>query len=506
MCPESFPLSFPISFAEAPTVATPWHLTHDLRIYYDSLTGSDVINCWCSRWDVDNYSIVAETWLKKNDLQTLRNNIRPGATKELYRILGRPRFTDTSWTECYSKDTDILTEDGWMSIKELVDNQLQIRVATLNPQEDITEYHYPLKYIKYQYNGKMFHQFGGSIDFLVTPDHRVWCRKHARNSTRINNGYEFIFPSEIPKTVQYRRDFPYSEGVELPSFHTIPEYSNTWASGRDCKLIQTYRKPERKIPMDVWMKFIGWYLSEGNLSGDRRIHIGQSWTVNPNNCSEIECIINQMGYKVKYCKIREIHGAYRICDVQLANELKKFGKDKDRYIPIKYKKSKLKYLKLLLDSLMKGDGHIDKNGEYHSFSNSSKRLIDDVAEIAIKCGYVVTIGEKRKDGVYAITFSGKRYNNLTNTGRDKREWIDYDDFVYSVEVPNGIIYTRRNGKSCWNGNSNTLKLSPHPSSQLHNMRNDTLGFVRNITTSPLEGSSGWLSVKLEMNISGSSSL
>jgi hypothetical protein len=63
------------------------------------LSGSTYsIPCNCSRFNTDNYSIIIETWLKKADLSTLRNNIRPGATGEMYNILGRPHFYDKSFT------------------------------------------------------------------------------------------------------------------------------------------------------------------------------------------------------------------------------------------------------------------------------------------------------------------------------------------------------------------------------------------------------------------------
>ena len=55
------------------------------------------IDCWCSRWDVQDYSIIIETWLTKSELQDLRNSIRPGAVGELYKILGRPLYYDSSW-------------------------------------------------------------------------------------------------------------------------------------------------------------------------------------------------------------------------------------------------------------------------------------------------------------------------------------------------------------------------------------------------------------------------
>ena len=72
-------------------------MVSDLLIYYDSLTGNDVISCRCSRWDTDNYSFIIETWLKKDDLNTLISNITPGATDELYNILSKPTYYDKTW-------------------------------------------------------------------------------------------------------------------------------------------------------------------------------------------------------------------------------------------------------------------------------------------------------------------------------------------------------------------------------------------------------------------------
>jgi len=62
------------------------------------ITGSTYsINCWCSRWDVQNYNVIVETWMNKTELQTLRANITPQAVGELYTILGRPRYYDATW-------------------------------------------------------------------------------------------------------------------------------------------------------------------------------------------------------------------------------------------------------------------------------------------------------------------------------------------------------------------------------------------------------------------------
>jgi hypothetical protein len=70
---------------------------NDLRIYYSTLDDPDYIECGCSRWDTDNYTTIIETWLTKSQVQTLRNNIVPGATAELYQILGSPHMYDQTW-------------------------------------------------------------------------------------------------------------------------------------------------------------------------------------------------------------------------------------------------------------------------------------------------------------------------------------------------------------------------------------------------------------------------
>ena len=69
-------------------------ISSDLRIYY---SGNAYVSGMCSRWDCDNYSMVFEIWLKKAPLQALQDNIRPGAVKELKRVIYSPKFYDSTW-------------------------------------------------------------------------------------------------------------------------------------------------------------------------------------------------------------------------------------------------------------------------------------------------------------------------------------------------------------------------------------------------------------------------
>jgi len=69
----------------------------DLNIRYSSMSDIWNIECRCSRWDVQDYSVVLETWLTKSELQTLRRNIRPNAVGELYKLYQRPIYKDKTW-------------------------------------------------------------------------------------------------------------------------------------------------------------------------------------------------------------------------------------------------------------------------------------------------------------------------------------------------------------------------------------------------------------------------
>jgi len=66
----------------------------DLNIYY---SGSHYVSGHCSRFDISDYSVIIETWLKKAPLEALVSNIRPGAVKELKRVIFSPKFYDSTW-------------------------------------------------------------------------------------------------------------------------------------------------------------------------------------------------------------------------------------------------------------------------------------------------------------------------------------------------------------------------------------------------------------------------
>jgi hypothetical protein len=104
----------------------------DLDIYYDDLLDPNVINCWCTRWDVQDNSVIIETFLNKSQVETLQDNIVPGAVSELFTVMGKTTYYDTSFG-----DNALLFKTKKSPDSELVNMRNEftgyIKTLTINP-------------------------------------------------------------------------------------------------------------------------------------------------------------------------------------------------------------------------------------------------------------------------------------------------------------------------------------------------------------------------------------
>lgn len=366
-----------------------------------------------------------------------------------FHILGIPHtVTNIKYVSCYSDDTEIMTEDGWTSLKYLCENNIKIRVATLNPNKDIIEYHYPKEWVVNEYKGLMFHQDSQSIDLLVTPEHRLWARTACKK--RLNNPFQLIEANKTPRVMQYRRDFPWREGKEIQTF-TLPEYN-----------FQKHRKnkirPSRIFPMDKWLRIFGIYIAEGNIDGT--IYTTKSGEKR-GGCYSV-CIAQEKSKSRQIIKkwiddldlrfYSEDKQGFRIHDVQIATWFKQFGTARHKFIPKEWKNLSKRQLSVLLDALMLGDGWSYSTG--NRYVTYSLQLANDVAEICLKLGYSVTQFDDKnpKTPRHIVTFSNHQKRPLLNNKVDHRKYIPYHGKVYCLKVQNHIVYVRRNGKSCFSGN------------------------------------------------------
>ena len=374
-------------------------------------------------------------------------------THNSYGVLGASHFPlyCAPAAECYSDDTEVLTENGWKLFKDLDPNE---KVATLG-KTGVLEYELPRKYISEPYSGPMFSQVSSNIDLLVTPNHNMYVGWRGKNNYKQVIRWGFRTPTEMPRYVKYKRNAEWT-GEEQKWFILPPIKkkkligANITKRDRKGRIVNSTLQFEEvaqkqiRIPMDDWLRFFGIWLAEGCATGgnsrDYKVIITQS---NLEKRAKIKNWLDKLPFDFKeYEKNLTIHNK------QLYSYLEQFNQSYDKFIPRDLLKLSPRQLRILFESMMLGDGWRGR-----SYGTASKALADDVQELVLKMGYASTISNS--EGFNTIYVSYQMLEPMQNKGVDHRSWVEYNGMVYCVDVKNHLIYVRRNGKACWSGNSVT---------------------------------------------------
>lgn len=352
-----------------------------------------------------------------------------------------PKQSGSFYHSCYSDDTEVLTENGWKFFKDLSKDE---KIATLNKEKNLLEYQIPTNHFEYDFDGELISLKNRSIDLLITDNHKIF--EHTNHESELKNWRLTEVKDLYGCNLCLRKNVDNFDGEEIEYF-VLPE----------CEInMGKYNKIEEKkfIPMDEWLSFFGWYISEGSLYKNR-ICIPQQ---KEQNFAEIEKCLSIFDRKVQINRhLGKIKG-FTIKNRQLVEYLKQFGLSSDKFIPKWIKKLDKKSLKILFDSLMKGDGWVDdKSKKYKGmYYTNSKQLADDVQEICLKLGYSVTLNKlNRGKNEFTVSITENKTTQITQTKNNFSHWgkEKYKGKIYCLEVPNDIMMVRRNGKSVWCGNS-----------------------------------------------------
>lgn len=375
-----------------------------------------------------------------------------------------------AYGECYRPEAMVLTESGW---KKLCDVRIGEHILTLNPQTNTIELKPILNIIKRPAQ-KLIHIKGRSIDDYVTPEHGF--PVYGRNSkfvgfytaTDIMNK---TIPDQnhcyIPKTGKW-------EGVN-DGFFIIPGMSETQISKRTRKDIVEKYKQDIVIPMEVFAKFMGIYLSEGCCGKNNyRIDIAQK---KEDVCNEIAKMLDELGLNYKIYINSKGKRTFSITDMRLHKYLSQFGMCYDKFVPYELKQQNAEILRTFYDWFVMGDGRVrgdKRRTKGLSLSDdvfsTSPKLVNDLNEIQLKIGYSGVIHSELRNNDRTIEdgriIKGEdshemffSYRSLTKgIYLDERfltcEVVDYEGEVMCVEVDNHIWYVCDNGKCHWTKNCN----------------------------------------------------
>lgn len=344
---------------------------------------------------------------------------------------------------CLSEDTEILTDRGFIGIDDIDKND---RIINYNLNGTIN-YSIPKRIIKRDYFGDMVSIEGHNVSQLLTKDHKVVFE----SLTKL--GGKNVYVQRIDKA-DYLLTRNINTTIRLPKL------------GK--QIIEEYAIDDDALALAGWMIAEGW-ITQSKRRGwnDSRYQLGQSSIKNPSNIKIIDGIITRLGLS---------HNRYTRKDGSVIWQFRKETKsffddllcDGTHRIPRNLLSfCSYRQLHIIYDSMMLGDGHIDKNGS-SMYYTSSEKLKNDFVELLIRMGkqYSVThnesssniLGRKCKTkGIYTIYIKDRFKNKGYLTSASLVH--NYSGRVWCVEVDSGFIVIRRNGKVSITGNCDSLMLA-----------------------------------------------
>jgi len=351
---------------------------------------------------------------------------------------------------CYDDKTEVLTEKGWKLFKNLSPDD---EICTLNPSSDVIEFQRPSAIVSFGHHRKLISIQNRTLDIMVTPDHNLYLQSQ-QDAKRHRNNYRFVKARELQSQSQIKRTGIWI-GLENEHF-TLPSVTLGHFEGRQVVLSET---GSLEVPMDKWLAFIGVWLADGCVSGNRdsyRISIAQKSGA---KAERVEGLLSQLPFKFSRGK-----SDFYCYDKQLGSYLAEFGGAPEKYVPSFVKQLTPTKIGTFLEWFALGDATSMKNG-FRIFYTSSRRLADDIQELLLKVGRLGIIKQRRRGGKvrivdYNADASRPQYEVLERV-RKLESWIDwrdtrtvdYDGIVYCASVKNHIMYVRRNGKPYWCGNT-----------------------------------------------------
>ena len=214
------------------------------------------------------------------------------------------------------------------------------------------------------------------------------------------------------------------------------------------------------------VRILGWFLSEGNCYKGKVNHFINITQKKKENVIKITNILDRLGYKYKTTISKSQVYKFEICNKQLFYELKKYGiYAKNKRVPKYVFELDKDQIRIFLNSYLLGDGTVHKNN--NEFFTSSKGMADDLQELILRCKSYASITKVANAGSQFViegriatrtadTYVVREYSKITDICiiKSNLKEIQYNGYVYCVNVePYHLIYTRRNGKCLWTGNS-----------------------------------------------------
>jgi hypothetical protein len=363
---------------------------------------------------------------------------------------------------CYSSDTEILTNKGWIKFPELTKNH---KVASMI--DNALVYQYPSEIQEYDYKGKMYLMDTEQVNVMVTPNHRMYVRTHRKGTP-----YKLPLAEDMYGT---RKCWKKNVDIFEPDLSDPPEELVI----KDAEITH-FEIPgtELKFEINNWLILFGIWVAEGHINKlDYSIQIAAHKPRIKEALLELEKKIDYTFRKHKERASDIEENRWIIYNASFGRYMEQYNVDAvNKYLPKWVWYLNREQCNILIESLCLGDGCKQRKGLGNwTYCTSSTKLANDFQKLCLHAG--VSCNKRLHSLAGTSHYSPKLDQTITSTvdswqlaiNTCKNEpcinhhphnprqdvWIDYDDKVYCCTVPegDGVIYVRRDGIGCWSGNS-----------------------------------------------------
>lgn len=359
---------------------------------------------------------------------------------------------------CHDGQTEILTKSGWKFFKDLIPGE-PVLVMDKDTQESY--YEVPDKIINEHYCGDMIACKTRTMDFCVTPNHRMLVH-------RVNA------KGDGSKTVHKSPDFVRADKAGFNSRDHLMYKVSSWTGNENDSYIipemsgSNKSWPEIKIGMDDWLMFLGIFASDGGFG---RVN-GLPYTIvitqrKEEEKAQIQKLIDRLPFRFSRDDYEDGKQVWRTNSKSLGIHLEFLlgPRKSERVFPEFIGSLSSRQIKIFVDWYAMGDGTKKASGRSCVYTQL-KSTADYLQVLALKAGYNSSTstrklaGQKatlkdgrvitsKKDGHQVSIMIPRQGYYATKTTREH-----YDGRIYCVTMPKtDVVLTRRGGKILWSGNS-----------------------------------------------------
>lgn len=328
--------------------------------------------------------------------------------------------------DCFSDDTEALTNNGWKNYKDIT---LEDKILSLNTETKMLCWDKINEIIVKDIDGYLYNFSNSHIDMLITENHRILHQKR-KGQTWGEHKYDII------KNLKGR--------IKIPTSGFCPKKGINLS--------------------DAEIRFIAWILTDGGIAKTKNKNYYTIYQSKENTKKIIRELLNQLGYsfieKVKDRNITEIcekklikpplpSSEFRISSENSQN-IKKFFPEKYPFPNFLFDMSK-KQFTIFINEIILGDGtyYNRQKDNKTAILYGTKEFLNSIQTLCIQNEKRAILATDTR-GTFRLNISD--YTSTSFDIEDKVKEVPYKGTVWCLSVPQTNFVVRRNGKPFISGN------------------------------------------------------